>query len=281
MSILLDSLRKSEAQRKAGDTPTIYSTQEYGENGRSGKGWVLWALLGLSAAAIVWFGWQQYSFPGEQQVATQDQGDPANAPAQTAGTATPPRRAPEPRTRTPVEQLAQQATESPGAGDEGDAVTPAQRIAGFQAETPDAPPAEMPDSAPATSGESDAERALALMEAAAAEAQSEAIGETESEEFPGSEPVPDRPFRTRLSQTDPPENEPLSYWQLQQGLRNELPEFKITVLVYAEAPEDRFLLMNGERLREQDELERGVKLEEIRRDGAVFSYQSYRFLVKN
>jgi len=68
---------------------------------------------------------------------------------------------------------------------------------------------------------------------------------------------------------------------LRQGLRNELPEFKITVLVYAEAPEDRFLLMNGERLREQDELAGGVTLEEIRRDGAIFTYQSYRFLVKN
>jgi hypothetical protein len=60
-----------------------------------------------------------------------------------------------------------------------------------------------------------------------------------------------------------------------------MPEFKITVLVFAESAEDRFLLMNGERLREGDEVEGGVVLEEIRRDGAVFSYRQTRFLVKS
>ena len=75
-------------------------------------------------------------------------------------------------------------------------------------------------------------------------------------------------------------DEPRSYWQLPQSYRSEMPEFKISVLVYAEAAADRFLLMNGERLREGDEVD-GVMLEEIRRDGAVFSYRQTRFLVKS
>jgi general secretion pathway protein B len=60
-----------------------------------------------------------------------------------------------------------------------------------------------------------------------------------------------------------------------------MPEFKISVLVYAESAEDRFILMNGERLLEGDEVEGGVVLEEIRRDGAIFSFRSQRFLVKS
>jgi general secretion pathway protein B len=74
--------------------------------------------------------------------------------------------------------------------------------------------------------------------------------------------------------------EPISYWELPQGVRDNLPEIRITVLVYSEKPADRFLLSNGQRLVEKDELDSGVVLDEIRRDGAVFTYRKYRFLVK-
>jgi hypothetical protein len=55
-----------------------------------------------------------------------------------------------------------------------------------------------------------------------------------------------------------------------------MPELKIMVLVYAEEAEDRFLLINGQRLVENEELEEGLLLEEIRREGAVFTYRNYR-----
>ena len=63
-------------------------------------------------------------------------------------------------------------------------------------------------------------------------------------------------------------------------MRDDLPEMRITVLVYAERPQDRFVLVNGQRMVERDKLEGGVVLEEIRRDGAVFLFRTYRFLVK-
>jgi hypothetical protein len=74
--------------------------------------------------------------------------------------------------------------------------------------------------------------------------------------------------------------EPISYWELPQGVRDNLPEIKITVLVYADKPDDRFLLTNGQRMAEKDELQNGLVLDEIRRDGAIFLYRKYRFLVK-
>jgi hypothetical protein len=83
------------------------------------------------------------------------------------------------------------------------------------------------------------------------------------------------------SKLEPHIAEPISYWELPQGIRDNLPEIKITVLVYAEKPDDRFLLTNGQRMAEKDEMQSGVVLDEIRRDGAVFLYRKYRFLVKS
>ena len=59
-----------------------------------------------------------------------------------------------------------------------------------------------------------------------------------------------------------------------------MPELRITVLVYSEKPEERFVLIAGQRLKEKDEAPGGLVLDEIRRDGAVFVYRNYRFLIK-
>lgn len=84
------------------------------------------------------------------------------------------------------------------------------------------------------------------------------------------DPAPDR--------RDVPE--PISYWELPENVRKQLPEMSISVLVYAENPQDRFLLMDGRRLGHHDELQDGLRLREIRRDGAVMTFRKYRFLVK-
>jgi hypothetical protein len=66
-----------------------------------------------------------------------------------------------------------------------------------------------------------------------------------------------------------------------QSLREGLPELRIRVLVYADRSEDRFLLLNDTRLLEGEELEPGLRLEEIQRDRAIFSYRNYRFHLKS
>jgi len=109
-----------------------------------------------------------------------------------------------------------------------------------------------------------------------------------SQAEPGLEVEPEvletRPRQSRAesgqSRLEPHIAEPISYWELPQGIRDNLPEIKITVLVYSDKPGDRFLLTNGQRMAEKDELQNGVVLDEIRRDGAVFLYRKYRFLVK-
>ena len=75
--------------------------------------------------------------------------------------------------------------------------------------------------------------------------------------------------------------EAISYWQVPESKRAGLPDLRISVLVYAEQPENRFLLLNGERMREGEELENGLFLEEIQRDKAIFVYKNYRFHLKS
>jgi hypothetical protein len=104
-----------------------------------------------------------------------------------------------------------------------------------------------------------------------------------------AEPKKTEPKSTRPAATDqetqrpgiePHISEPISYWELPQAIREGMPEIKITVLVYSVNPGDRFLLANGQRVVEKEELDGGLVLDEIRKEGAVFLYRNYRFLLK-
>lgn len=77
-----------------------------------------------------------------------------------------------------------------------------------------------------------------------------------------------------------PEPDPISYWELPDAVREQIPEIKFSVLVFADKPADRFVLMNGQRLGEGDSYQEGLVVKEIRRDGVVFSYRLYQFLVR-
>jgi general secretion pathway protein B len=123
------------------------------------------------------------------------------------------------------------------------------------------------------------------LDAAAAETVETSVVETTTVPAANSSPPeaaasPAEQTADRHAGLEPHVSEPISYWELPQGIRDDLPEIRITVLVYAEQPNDRFLLSNGQRLVEKDQLDGGLVLDEIRKDGAVFLYRNYRFLVK-
>jgi len=143
----------------------------------------------------------------------------------------------------------------------GDRSRVAQSVSNFKAET-DEPAAEEPPQPVVTPTEPVTDPV-----ADASTAETDAAPEV-------NEDRPRRPVEPHVA-------EPISYWELPQGIRDDLPEIKITVLVFAEHPGDRFLLSNGQRLVEKDELDGGLVLDEIRKDGAIFLYRNYRFLVKS
>jgi len=95
----------------------------------------------------------------------------------------------------------------------------------------------------------------------------------------GPAPAEDRDRQARNKVFEPQEPAPISYWELPDSVRAQVPEIKFTVLVYARRPQDRFVLIEGQRLAEGDSLPSGPKIVEIRLDGVVFSYRLYRFLV--
>ncbi|MBT8049527.1 MAG: GspB domain-containing protein [Xanthomonadales bacterium] len=255
MSILLDALKKSEQQRQLGQTPTLQTNlpDQDSDNGVFGH-WIPLSLVGLSVIVMAWFGWQQLRAPAvldnisEPVVAVQPEEAQA-APAERTD-----------RARTMTESLEDRA----GAGSaisDNDRSRLSRSVSQFKAEDNQPEPGPSENEAPLT----------AAAGTPSAEAPTRAAPDTS----------PKRPPASRRSALEPHVAEPISYWELPQGIRDNLPEIQISVLVYSERPADRFVLGNGQRLTEQDELQSGLVLDEIRRDGAVFLYRNYRFLVRN
>jgi general secretion pathway protein B len=69
------------------------------------------------------------------------------------------------------------------------------------------------------------------------------------------------------------------YWQLPYNVRKELPDLKMSMHVYSATPAQRFVVLNGNRQVEGDELGGDVRVSEIRKDGVVLIFQGQRFIV--
>jgi general secretion pathway protein B len=282
MSILLEALKKSEQQRQLGQTPTLQTDVEDQPNSNvTLNHWFPLSLMALSAGVMVWFGWQQYREPEPGTVTV------PVAVAQTDGE-------PQPRTMTETFQ-------PEGAGQEESMPVPPvesmqnedararlnQSFNNFTAENEDqASAAPTTDLAAVDEPSSEPLTAAELLKVRLRQARADSRQPQDDPAVSGAEPRKSRVGRERSksepaeSKLEPHVSEPISYWELPQGVRDDLPEIKITVLVYAEEPDDRFLLNNGQRMVEKDEVQGGLVLDEIRRDGAIFLYRKYRFLVK-
>ncbi len=279
MSILLDALKKSEQQRQLGQTPTL-QTHTGAESARAEEQlkWIVPVLVAISTGVMGWFGWVQFRVPesGPAPVVAVAGEQPEEVVATTQMT--------EPKPRTATEsfrteksagkpllpgglKLAPQTASNSAAKDK---TRVNQSFKSFQAR----------DQVDGKAVDKATDKRLARNDSQPGKSSSRQAAEPvtgTAEAAP--RPVEDRTER-RNSRLEPYVTEPISYWELPQGVRDNLPEIKISVLVYAERPSDRFLLTNGQRVAEKDELQSGLVLDEIRRDGAVFVYRNYRFLVK-
>jgi len=61
--------------------------------------------------------------------------------------------------------------------------------------------------------------------------------------------------------------------------QNGIPEANVSLHVYDANPAARFVFINGQRAKEGDVLANGIRVDEIRADGAVLSFRGARFLV--
>jgi hypothetical protein len=220
-------------------------------------GWLLLAVPALLILAwVAWRGWGPAPEPvgpgpqGPQGASTEavaplrDGAEPASSPAQRpAGS-----RLPLSVDRTPVEHYDEPSD------------PPTDRAADQQAQEP-----------------LDQPKPTAAREATEQAATTPETREPEQPPAPAlDEPPPAEPREYRA-----PLPGPINYWEVPGSVRDQLTEMRISVMVFAERPEDRFILMNGRRWVEGEEPQPGLRLEEIRRDGAVFTFRRYRFLVSN
>ena len=260
MSILLEALRKSEKNQHAREAPTIHSDDQTATVSESLRTGPLALLLIAALFLIGWFIWRQYQPPaGSYKPPVTLESDRAQAVSE------------------PLEnkkQPDQPATTRPDASD--NAVRSRTPVESYQA----------PQSNEAAS--TAVAQEPAKPQAPAQVQESPADGPVSSEQktvvnSPGSTPqiaADNEPSETVTEKYSPGIPEPLGYWDLPDAVRADVPEIKFSVLVYASDPAERFVLINGQRLTEGDSVKPGLVVEEIQRDGVLFSYRLYRFLVK-
>lgn len=244
MSILLDALRKSEQGKRPLEAPTIHSVQHDAMDSESLKKGPLSVLLLLAFVLIAWVVWRQYEPPAMDKLS------PVVLPAKPAGTL--------------QASVSPKPETDPAAAPEGLASQPPVAPTANQQRTP----VEHFQPTAAASNKSESispDRAQPNTQIAAVNASQSGAGPATT--------VGDN------NRTDKMRPQPISYWELPDAIRADLPEMKFSVLVYAGDPADRFVLMNGQRLAEGDSYQQGLVVEEIRRDGVVFSYRLYQFLV--
>jgi general secretion pathway protein B len=158
--------------------------------------------------------------------------------------------------------------QDPDSGKSPRARTPMENYQAPAAAAPDEAQSETAATAQSSEGTPRESRATALRPA----------GQLSSPDSPGAGVVEGPVAATRESR--PHEPAPISYWELPDAVRADVPEIKYSVLVYDTDPSQRFVLINGQRLAEGDSVQPGLVVREIRRDGVVFSYRLYRFLVE-
>ena len=255
MSILLEALRKSEKNQHLREAPTIHSDDQPGSVSEPLPTGLLALLLVVALFVSGWSVWRQYRPPAAdfQPPVTQEANEinvdstPVSEGKQgDQAPLSPVANASSTQTRTPVESY------EPPAGD------------GAQ---------------PKPVVQNNARKTVARN---AKNEQSKPGKAKSNEQIKSTSKAAKTGQRTKTEEKEnrPGEPEPISYWELPDAVRANVPEIKFNVLVYATNPEDRFVLINGQRLGEGSSTEPGLVVKEIRRDGVVFSYRLYQFLVE-
>jgi general secretion pathway protein B len=274
MSILLEALRKSEKNRRPHETPTIHTDDQLEASTETLRTMPLALLMSAALLMTGWMVWRQYQPPAEsyQPPVTLQPGkvtevptpDVAEQPVGDADTQAPAVAAATPD-RTPVESY-QPPAES------------AQRLASG---APSSSGVEKAGATPSSVAENGGAPPTAADQAAGAPRSGFKPPASGTAGIPVEQPAEiSQPVETVPQEFHPGEPAPIGYWELPDSVRAEVPEIKFSVLVYSTNPSDRFVLVNGQRLAEGDTAQPGLVVKEIRRDGVVFSFRLYQFLVE-
>ena len=250
MSLILEALKKSEAQRRLGEMPNLGTPIASTRRTRASTPWLAIAIALLIAAGLGW-----YSLRVRQQPAGSAS---ISAPAPTAPIKVMPNAQDLPRNAP----ISTHSAEKPAA----------------PARTPNVPPAsaasapkEVPRPAPAPSAP------------ATATIAPPATSARDSANPPVAPPLPIA--QTAAQPVAPPAVAPApaaddvpTLDELPANVRSALPALPITMQVYSTDPKHRFVIIDGTRVVEGDSLH-GVTVQEIRPSGLVLEFQGRRVLL--
>lgn len=279
MSYILKALRKSDAQRRLGKSPDLGSVSALPEaHSRPSRRVPFLLGLGLTAMLSLTLAWWLHgpflTWPGGTESDTERMAVDADSLSDGAETE------PEPEEGLAVisQDARPDAEAEPDAGSAAEVIdrrSPAQRPATVVSRP--APQRAIDVPRPAAERErivESAEEAQRLMDQARLTVQPEQqpapIHETARSSAPASLEEPWTPERTEF----------MRQWELPLAVRRDLPTLNLSIHVFSAEPTGRFVLINGERRVEGDDLGQGAQLVEIRREGALVQFRDFRFLLE-
>jgi general secretion pathway protein B len=280
MSLILEALRKSEAERRRGQAPGLFVEQvRLPERRRDGTPAWAWALMLLLAVVLLAWGWREFDLRAPASMDTAANGSSSEGSAMSrpiAPTAADYPQRLEGADAPPTRETATRETPAPRdeAAPERDARTAATA------------PQDAPGIAPASHGS--ANRVSGSPSAGADTAQNEPgptnAGAARDTLAAASDPPPPGTPLPASAQAAPPapasDEESLPRLsELTGDERSGLPALKLSMHVYADDPAQRFVIVDGRRLREGDSPAAGIAVEAIRRDGLVLSVNGRRVLL--
>ncbi len=282
MSILLEALRKSEKNQRSHEVPTIHAEDQSGSASDPLKTGPLALLLVAALFTSGWFVWHQYRSPVAATQPSTGKVQPSVADKQTTTISTQQAAAGNQPPATSKQAPVAKTVDTPRAV----TTPPASKTKASQLKAPvklsdktarkQRTPMEsykQPTSRIAKANKTTTERPTSKRP----ETQVADAGNSQST---STTTTADKPTAVAGQKPRPLEPAPLSYWDLPDAVRANVPEIKFSVLVYANNPADRFVLINGQRLAEGDSPQSNLVVKEIRRDGVIFSYRLYQFLVE-
>lgn len=272
MSILLDALRKSEKHQQQPDAPSIHSQEPSGSFARQKNRDRLILLLVVVLLLGGWFVWQRF-------LATTDRYRP---PVTLASNGVEVITSPVTTLATdgniePVDPTSKPLTGAAGNGQRTPVERYQEKLSG-----PDLPASNKTAKQKVKPGVSATKKPKKASTSQDQSRSKKSSNKTASQSASGKKNQAKTGTGKRASKPVKldPKPAPISYWELPDAIREKVPEIKFSVLVYAKNPADRFVLIDGQRLKERDRFPPEIIVREIRRDGVVFRYKLYEFLVE-
>jgi general secretion pathway protein B len=280
MSLILEALKKSEAQRRLGEAPGLGTPITATRRRRSLLPWLILLVI-AAVAAGGW--WLFYRAPAPAPQTASAGANPAAKPTQAR-----PRPSPGNLTAmTPPEtdrhdRAGRRPPDAPGSAHPAGPQTMTTAAPPANAPPPPVthPPAPPPDLAPPAAAAAVATTPVTAPPIAAAVLPPRPDPAAAATPMPA--PTVVAPTVTPVSQPAAPAPvyaEVQNIEDLPYNVRKDIPDLPISMQVYSPDPARRFVIVNGNRKVEGDTIKDGVALHEIRPNGVVLEFHGQRFFM--